>query len=294
MTPITTEVHLMQPTLHRAMQSASLISVFVLLSFNVFSQSDIRAVDFRNFEYEPYCVGEMAERITVTDGEFYEEKEEDGFVDRFFFRIFEIVYGDLTGDKRDEAIILSVCNTGGTGDFSEGFVYGISGGKPKLLVRIPGGDRAYGGLRTARVEGGVLVVESNDVGELGGACCPEFVVTSKYRLVRGQLARFGIPVRREMFPVERVVVARGTTGKTFRTTLPPDEGKRFVVRARAGQELVVSIDTDQAALRLLEDTPISFGINNFLARLSKNGDHTIEIQNNSGRRLTVEMNIRIR
>ena len=151
-------------------------------------QSDIHKVDFKNFTYPALCIGEDAEDVSVKDGEFSEEKQMDGYVDRFYFKVFDITYGDLTGDKKDEAVVLSVCNTGGTGNFSEGYIYTIRAGKPALIGRIPGGDRAYGGLRESRVENGVLVVAANDVGEMGGACCPEFVVTTRYRLANEKLA----------------------------------------------------------------------------------------------------------
>lgn len=131
------------------------------------AQSEIRKVDFKNFTYPAHCASEETENLTVKDGEFSREKQEDGYVDRLYFRVFDITYGDLNADRRDEAIALTVCNTGGTGNFSEGFIYTMKGGKPSLVARIPGGDRAYGGLRQAYVENGLLVVESNDVGELG-------------------------------------------------------------------------------------------------------------------------------
>lgn len=276
------------------MRKFSLLLFLLISAGATFGQTSIRDVDLRNFTYEPYCTGATPDKITVKNSEFSEEKQEEGYVDRIYFRVFDISYGDLTGDRNDEAVVLTVCNTGGTGNFSEGFIYGLIGGKPTLLARIPGGDRAYGGLRTARVEKGQLVVESNDVGELGGACCPEIIVTSRYRLTGNEIVVVGTPVRREIFPVDRIKFDKGTTGTTFRTTLAADEGKRFVVGAKAGQVLTVSIDTDQAGLRLLEDASVTFGINNFLARLPKTGDYTIEIRNNSGSDLPVLINVKIR
>lgn len=275
------------------MRLTLLTGLIILCCVSIFGQRSVREVDFKNFTFVPYCTGETPENVTVKNGEFSEEKPEDGYVDRFYFKVYDASFGDLNGDGREEAVILSVCNTGGTGNFTEGFIFGIGGGKPRLLARIPGGDRAYGGLRTARVEKGLLVVESNDVGELGGACCPEVIVTSHYRLSGDKIAIVGTPIRREIFPVERIKFDKGTSGTTFRTTLPADEGKRFIVSAKAGQVLTVSIDTDQADLRLLEDASVTFGINNFLARLPKTGDYTIEVRNNLGSSLQVLVNIKI-
>ena len=127
---------------------------FLLFAASAFGQTDIHSVDFKNFTYPALCIGEKASRITVKNGEFSEEKQEDGYVDRFYFNVMDVAYGDLNADRRDEAIILAVCNTGGTGNFSEGFIYSMKAGKAALVARIPGGDRAYGGLRSARVESG--------------------------------------------------------------------------------------------------------------------------------------------
>ena len=269
----------------------------LITTLPAFSQGDIRKVDFKNFTYLAHCIAETPSKVTVKDGEFSEEKQQDGYVDRFYFNVMDIAYGDLNADKRDDAVIISICNTGGTGNFSEGFVYSMKNGKPALIARIPGGDRAYGGLRAARVEGGLLVVESNDVGEEGGACCPQFIVTTKYRLgPRGGILKAGKETRREIYPKQRVTFPRGASGTTFSTSIPAEEGKRYIVGARAGQTLTVSIDTDKASLRLLEEldeVEVKRGINNFLVKLPKTGDYTIEVQNDSDKPLSVSVNIKI-
>ncbi len=271
------------------------ISLFVPLTVSVAicAQSDIRDVDFQNFTYSAHCLSETPQNVKVRNGEFSEEKQEDGYVDRFYFRVFDAAYGDLNGDRRDEAIVLTICNTGGTGNFSEGFIFTMKAGKPSLGARIPGGDRAYGGLRTTRVENGLLVVESNDAGPDGGACCPQIIVTTKYKLAGGRIIQSGPAVRRDLYPMERVTFTKGSSGKTFAVTIPKQEGKRFVVAARAGQTLSVSINTDKASLRLLEDADVKFGENKFLVKLPKSGDFTIEVQNDSEAELTVTVNIKI-
>jgi len=267
--------------------------LILVASISGFAQANIRAVDFKNFTYLVHCIAETPENVTVKNGEFSMEKQEEGYVDRFYFKVFDISFGDLNGDRRDEAIVLTVCNTGGTGYFSEGFIFSMKGGKPALVARIPGGDRADGGLRTTRVEKGLLVVERNDPGEDGGACCPQIIVTTRYRLAGDRITQVGEETRRDIYPSERVTFERGASGKTFRRTIAADQGRRLVVGARAGQTLTVSIDTDQASLRLLEEAEVKFGINNFLARLPKAGDYTIEIQNNSDAALTLTVNVRI-
>jgi hypothetical protein len=271
-----------------------LTTVIIFAASLTAAGQNMRDVDFKNFTYKAYCLGEDTEDITVKNGEYSREKQEDGYVDRFWFEVTAVTYGDLTNDKQDEAVVLSVCNTGGTGNFYEGFVYGMKAGKPVLLAHIPGGDRAFGGLREARVENGLLVVESNDAGENGAACCPEFVVTTKYRITSGKLVRSGPPVSRPLVPTHRVTFAKGTSGSTLKIRIGPGESVRYVLAARGGQALTVSISSDKASLELREEAEITPGINNFLARLPRNGDYTTEITNNSNSPLDLTVNIKIR
>jgi hypothetical protein len=255
----------------------------------------IRKVDFKNFTYEPFCAGEESEKVTVKNGEYSKEtKEKDSdFVDHFYFNVFDITYGDVDGDNSEDAIVLSVCNTGGTGNFSEGFVFTMKNGKASLLTRIEGGDRAYGGLRSAKVESGLVVVEANDVGEAGGACCPEFVVTTKYKWDGKALKKSGTESRKELYPEERVSFPKGASKTTIKVTV--DENKRYVLGARAGQTLNVSIDTDKASVSLIKgDADVTDGTNGFSARLSKNGDYTIQVQNISDKPTAVTVTIEIR
>ena len=271
----------------------SILLILLGLTLAVAAQSGIRSVDFKNFTFEPTCAPEERKKVTVKNGSFSEEKQMEGYVDRFHYEIFNVGFGDLDGDRQDEAVVLGVCNTGGTGNFSEGFVYKMNGGKPVLICRIEGGDRAYGGLKSAKVVNGFAVIERYDPGEHGASCCAELILTSKYKMTNGKLAEIGEPVKKDLYPKERVSFAKGTTGKTFKTTIAVGEGRRFVVGARAGQRLSASTDSSDAQLRLLEDARVTEGINNFLAVLPKSGDYTIEVRNNGDKDLTVTVSIRI-
>jgi len=257
------------------------------------AQTGIRGVDFKNFAYEPSCAPDEMKKIIVKNGSFSQEKQMEGYVDRFYFEIFNTVLGDLDGDKQEEAIVLSTCNTGGTGNFTEGFVYKMVSGKPVLTQRIEGGDRAYGGLKSAKVSDGFLIVERYDPGEHGASCCPELILTSKYKMTNGRLAEVGDPAKKDLYPTERVTFAKGTSGKTFKVTIPVGEGRRYLVGARGGQRLSASTDSPDVQLRLLEDARVTEGTNNFLAALPKSGDYTIEVRNNADKDLMITLNIRI-
>ena len=257
------------------------------------AQTDIRDVDFKNFTYSAYCIGAKPQKITVKDGAFYEEKQEEGYVDRFSFDIREIKYGDLNGDRRDEAIILSSCNTGGTGNFSEGYVYSIRAGKPALIGRIAGGDRAYGGLRSTRVDRGFLFVESNDVGEEGGACCPQYIITTQYKLVAGKLQKIGKPLRESIDRTERVYFEKGKSEATLTIYVSGSSSKKFVVGARSGQTLSISVDNENASIHLITAANTSGDDRSVKAVLPKNGDYVFEIRNASATEDEIKLNVRI-
>jgi len=265
-----------------------------LLTLTVAAQSDIHSVDFKNFTYHPHCASEDAQAVRVKNGEYSKETQMDGYVDHFYFNVFDISYGDVNGDGKDEAVVLSSCNTGGTGNFTEGFVYTIKAGKPTLIASIPGGDRADGGLRRAWVQDGLLFVDANEATEDSGSCCPQAAVITKYRVAGGKLAQVGEPQHRDLFPSERVKFDRGTSGTTFRVRIPFEEGKRYVVGARAGQTLTVSASSEKVSFRLLEDADVTNNVDGFTVRLPKTGDYTIEIQNNAETDVETAVNIKIR
>jgi len=272
----------------------SIFACLIILSLYVSAQGDITKIDFKNFTYPALCVGEVSENLTVKDGEYLKETQQDGYVDRLSLTIMDVAFGDVTGDGKPDAAIISVCNTGGTGNFSEGYVYTLAAGKPKLIARFPGGDRAYGGLRSVNIENGLLIVENNEVGEMGGACCPEYLITTKYRVASGKLVKSGLPIKREIVPTTRVTFARGTSGKTYNNvTIAAGEAIRYKVGARANQKLAVSVNSEKAALRLIEDAQVTPGVSNFLAVLPSNGDYTIEIENTSAADITITVSIKI-
>ena len=269
------------------------LGICLLATVASHAQAGIHQVDFKNFTYMPYCAGEESQKVTVRNGEYSSEKQMDGYVDRFYFNVVSVAFGDLNGDKKDEAVVLSVCNTGGTGQFSEGFVFTMKAGKPSLWMRIPGGDRADGGLRSATVENGLLVVDANDNSENGGACCPEFAVKTKYRLSGDKMTEIGTPIRRELYPKERISFAKGSSGKTFTVKIPAAYLKRFTLGARAGQTLSVSVSSEKASLRLLDDADVTEAANKFFARLPKNGDYTFEVANYGDTEIEITVTIKI-
>ncbi|MCV4796588.1 hypothetical protein OFB84_32185, partial [Escherichia coli] len=81
--------------------------------------------------------------------------------------------------------------------------------KPALASRLAGGDRAFGGFRSLKIDKGLLIVEEYSPGENGGACCPEFILTKRYKLIRSRLVQTGAVTKRDVLPKQRITFARG-------------------------------------------------------------------------------------
>jgi hypothetical protein len=255
------------------------------------AQTDIHGVDFKNFTYSAYCVSDKPQRITVTDGSFQRKSDDDPL---YFDVRGDIEYGDLDGDGKDEAVIVSVCNTGGTGQFTEGFVYTMKAGKPALLARIPGGDRAEGGLVRAWVENGLLLVKANDADRTSGACCPEYTLTSKYKIIGPKLVETGKGVREEIYKRERLTFERGKSGTSFTVKIDSYDKRRYTVGAGPNQYLLVTVDKPGVEAGLLGDLESNPLKNGFDATLRKKADYTFEIANNTetAQQITVSVTIK--
>lgn len=272
------------------------LMISAALATPVTAQPDIRKVDFQNFTYTPSCSGEddKPEKITVKKGEFSRKKEIDGFVESFYFSVLSVEYGDLNGDGQDEAAINTVCNTGGTGQFTEGLIYTMKAGKPSLVIRFLGGDRADGGIREMKVADGLLVVEINDGERNTGACCPEGVIKSRYRLTGDKLTEVGKGVKRELYPRERLAFDKGASSTTFTVKIASGDRKRYTVGARAGQTLSVTVDSGDVSLAALDDLETTTGTNSFTAKVPKSGDHSFEVANDGEKDKVVKVSVSIR
>jgi hypothetical protein len=102
-----------------------------------------------------------------------------------------VAYGDVTGDEREEAMVVLTESTWGTAIPYWVYVYSLNNDQPKLLWAFATGDRAEGGLRKVYADQGDLVVElygegARVDGEVyvdapNGCCCPILFTRTRYR-----------------------------------------------------------------------------------------------------------------
>ncbi|MDQ2921338.1 MAG: hypothetical protein M3R52_06990 [Acidobacteriota bacterium] len=107
------------------------------------------------------------------------------------------VYGDVTADGLDDAIVVLTESIHGSAIPYFVYVYGLERDKPKLLWSFYAGERGDGGLQKISADRGELVVElygrdrvvnggtSSDEDNMG-VCCPRFFTRSRYELRDGR------------------------------------------------------------------------------------------------------------
>jgi hypothetical protein len=273
--------------------------ICVLCSITGWSQSaapnDIHGVDFRNFRYFPAALNfEGGRKISVKaiNGS-YTKKTGD---DEVTFKINDVVYGDLNGDQMDEAVVLAVCNTGGSGWFDEGILYTMRNGKPAVLAYIQGGDRANGGIRGVRIEGGLLRVERLG-SELSTAIGAEFIDTVTYRLSGIRLLRVGKMVRRSLrgeSRAKRIQFGRGESSAVLTGTT--SSADFYVLSARGNQTMTVRVSSAQNNARfelIIDDYTMAYRKTEWSGKLESRGDyHIVVVSNNGSTDYKLEVSVR--
>jgi hypothetical protein len=135
-----------------------ILSILICISTGfIYAQSGIRQVDFKNFTYplsgpllghsamswlgDPRNGYSKRSPIRLLHG-VDEMRGEDGSG----FTFDSVQYADVTGDGKEDAIVVLTYHTGGTQTTNYVYIYSLETGKPKLLDFCFTGDRAYSGL----------------------------------------------------------------------------------------------------------------------------------------------------
>jgi len=164
-------------------------------------KTSIRELNFNNFNYDiesTFC-SEILEKssILLKSGEY-------GNYRNFWFSIDEnrTIYGDITCDGREEAVVLTMC--GGMHATEQPYIYTIKNGQVILLAKLQSSNRAMGGYTRSglcrgcingfEINNGILTVE-----RMWGkpACCPEYVEKKKYKWNGNRFVQIGGSLRRK-------------------------------------------------------------------------------------------------
>jgi hypothetical protein len=154
------------------------------------SNQFIRSVDFANFSFPwPHGLGDSRKTFKLRDGELKPTRDKRGMVDEMGVTLESIVYGDLTKDGVEEAIVVLSTITGGSAIPHAVYIYGWQKNGPKVLWTFATGDRVEGGLRQVYADNGQLVVELYGKDKLigkelygmkTGVCCPKVFTRARY------------------------------------------------------------------------------------------------------------------
>lgn len=130
--------------------------------------------------------------------ELHEYWGDDEWIQEGNIEGFQVIpaFGDLTGDSVEEAAVRVYYGMGGSGSFTGVFVYSLDGGALTRIATVKGGDRAEGGIKSARIVGGQLIVETY-LSDPQSPCmaCYGSLLTTKYEWLGGRLVNVGTTSR---------------------------------------------------------------------------------------------------
>jgi len=90
-----------------------------------------------------------------------------------------VAYGDLNADGAEDAVVFLTTQNGGTGHFIELAAMINRDGTPDNASSVSLGDRVA--IESARIEGGVIILELRVHGPNDGLCCPSQLETWHFR-----------------------------------------------------------------------------------------------------------------
>ena len=156
--------------------------------------ADLRSVDFKNFSYPwvhpsswpdhlQWMSLRLKQHIRLVNGKWDERDESDRSNHLPFSGVTleGIKYGRLSSNNSEDAIVVLRYDSGGTQYHYWVYIYGDSGGTPKLLGFFHAGDRAAHGLYQVFVKDQILNVRLFDPKYQEGDCCSNGYLNYQFR-----------------------------------------------------------------------------------------------------------------
>ena len=131
------------------------------------------------------------EPVTLTDGLYEGEPFVEGGAARPTVQLIEdtILYGDLNGDGVDDAAMMLVENSGGSGVFNYIGAQINQDGQPVDAGTVLLGDRTQ--IQSGVIEDGQIVIDMVTQGPQDAMCCPTLKLRTSYAVQDGTLAEVG-------------------------------------------------------------------------------------------------------
>jgi hypothetical protein len=139
----------------------------------------VRDTDFANFSFPWLSMSQGTFHLTA--GSLSPTRRSDGVIEEVGLDLFDVLYGDVTGDGLEEAIVVLTMTTGGSAVPHWVYVYSPARAQPSLIWAFETGDRADEGLRKVSADKGDLLLELHDPEDSRGDCCPVLFTRARYR-----------------------------------------------------------------------------------------------------------------
>jgi hypothetical protein len=180
----------------------------------VSAQSSIRQVDFKNFTYplsgpllghadlkwlgNPKDGYRNRKPIHLVNGDDFTKTSSfvmngHEYAQWAGFTFESVDYADVTGDGKEDAIVVLRYHTSGTQTTDYVYFYSFDAGKPRLLAYCYTGDRAYLGLYKVYGDHGKLIFELLDPEKRDGDCCSSGFVRTRYQWDGSRFVLVGAP-----------------------------------------------------------------------------------------------------
>jgi hypothetical protein len=146
---------------------------------------EIRKFDFLNAVYEAGCAGM---KVGTRNGHYEPKKTGDG---GYFEFDVTVSYGDLTGDQKEEVIVLTQCS-GAVQNYDEGKIYTVRNHRLIKIAELEPGAKNRGSLGSAKIKNGVLIVARGPSPDLCTNIAGAAAETAVFRLrSNGSLRKVG-------------------------------------------------------------------------------------------------------
>jgi hypothetical protein len=166
-----------------------------------YAQTSIRQIDFKNHVYPlsgPAIGHDHLQWLDQSKKGSFRLAAGWGDSRGLTFTLDSVTYADVTGDGKEDALVVLGVNGGGTQASTYIYIYSFQQGHAELMAYCYTGDRGYLGLYRVYGKDRLLVIELNDPSKRQGDCCSTQFIRTKYVWRGGKFVSVG---RREFGPI---------------------------------------------------------------------------------------------
>ena len=182
----------------------------------------------------------------LVDGVYREKYMPDSATEMVISLADMHTFGDLNGDGVDDVVVIVVSYPGGSGTFFDLAAVLNQDGTPNPVAYAFLGDRVI--IRSLTIEAGQIGIEFVTQGPDDPFCCPNMDRRQVYALQDDSLNsvdQVDTPRTEPAVPLvvepERIEFAPGATSATLEGSVFPIGGKRYMIRAQAGQTMSLAV-----------------------------------------------------